>query len=515
MSEYVALSYCWGTLQAQPIWSTTKKKLAIHRDAIPVDTLPKTISDAVSLVQTLGFRYLWVDSICIIQDDSDDWQREAKRMAELYRFSTLTIISGTDSATGGLFSPRNQLRVSAATLDPPSASGETGYQTVTLYPHIPNQGQLWESLPTSQRAWCYQEEMLSPRKLYFTSGQFTWICNVARLEETGVDGPGDVTHTGATIFGSARLHTILGAPAIPGIWYKIIREFTTRRLTYATDTFCALGGIARVFKESYRCGYVAGIWENDIPTGLLWQRVGELVGGPTEFTVPSWSWLSVKGTVMFNRGVHNQITAYNGKVRALADVVGFEVPTIDGDEFNQVNGGYLRLQASLIACTTSQIIDGGEEQKVWNTMSTSDIMGRRRRGMWRDTEDRFDESLRNTLPGGRLDMTAVLEVQRHQDPPLAFATVYFDREEDVETKSLVCALISQSQAREDDAEFTDSDDDTNYVDVCRNGLALVQVKNQDGLPTYRRIGFVAFWDKLITDDLSYIILAVKTEFILV
>lgn len=100
---YACLSHCWGK---DKLITTTSQTIASHLSGIPLAVLPKTFGDAVTLTRNLGLRYLWIDSLCIIQDSREDWQIESSKMADIYHNSFLTIaaISSPDSR-GGCFCP--------------------------------------------------------------------------------------------------------------------------------------------------------------------------------------------------------------------------------------------------------------------------------------------------------------------------------------------------------------------------------------------------------------------------
>ena len=87
-SEYVALSYCWG--ESQPV-TTTQATLEQYKSRLPVNTLPQSIWDAIWVTETLGFSYLWVDCICIVQGDEQDWIEESQQMANVYSCAELVI----------------------------------------------------------------------------------------------------------------------------------------------------------------------------------------------------------------------------------------------------------------------------------------------------------------------------------------------------------------------------------------------------------------------------------------
>jgi hypothetical protein len=98
-TAYVALSHCWGGII--PV-RTSRANLASYQRALPLASLLRTFCDAVTLTRCLDFRYLWIDSLCIIQDDSDDWARELLRMGDIYRYAVLTLsaASATNRADG-------------------------------------------------------------------------------------------------------------------------------------------------------------------------------------------------------------------------------------------------------------------------------------------------------------------------------------------------------------------------------------------------------------------------------
>jgi len=104
--SYLSLSYCWGKQHASV--GTTKENLQDRTQSIPVDSLPKTIRDAIAITRRMGVRFLWADVLCIIQLDNTDWVQECKRMGDYYEGSLFTIAaaSASDSAEGCLFSRR-------------------------------------------------------------------------------------------------------------------------------------------------------------------------------------------------------------------------------------------------------------------------------------------------------------------------------------------------------------------------------------------------------------------------
>lgn len=98
--RYMTLSHCWGTgsdIQLASI--TTKATLASRRQIIEISDLQKTFQDAIHVTRRLGIRYLWIDSLCIVQDDEEDVDLGCQDMSEIYSYSYCTI-AASDSING-------------------------------------------------------------------------------------------------------------------------------------------------------------------------------------------------------------------------------------------------------------------------------------------------------------------------------------------------------------------------------------------------------------------------------
>lgn len=103
-SDYIALSYVWGEDQAH---KTTKGNLSAYEQGIDLSCLPATIHDAIYVTHMLGFRWLWVDSLCILQDSDEDKAHEIGRMHLIYRYAHVTIMAGSaNGASSGFLQKR-------------------------------------------------------------------------------------------------------------------------------------------------------------------------------------------------------------------------------------------------------------------------------------------------------------------------------------------------------------------------------------------------------------------------
>lgn len=182
---YVALSHCWGNTRHLV---TEKNNIESHKKGIPFQDLPKTSQDAVVFTKDIGLRYLWIDSLCIIQDDINDWKNEAAKMADVYRNAYCTIAAtGSKGDQEGLFIQRSEqdfclLRYNAANTYIAATYSEDDVAAML---------ELHKS-PLSTRAWTMQERLLSPRTIHFTASRVIWECqSLIETEDLLVLGPDD------------------------------------------------------------------------------------------------------------------------------------------------------------------------------------------------------------------------------------------------------------------------------------------------------------------------------------
>ncbi|KAI0888329.1 heterokaryon incompatibility protein-domain-containing protein [Annulohypoxylon maeteangense] len=307
--RYVALSHCWGTAR---IITTVRANIEDHKRAIKFGSLPQTFKDAIQIVQKFQLRYIWIDSLCIIQDDTDDWEKEAAQMADVYR-NAYFVLGATrgESDTIGFLSPRQR------------APGSTVFSDFTFSP-LPPLLHRWttgvdmmKNEPLSDRAWCLQERYLARRMLMYGSTQAAWECAELRASEDGesIYEEGDqlsrilqTANTGISVFGDV-LPTAWNTDLLPrrretvvryADWYRMVEQYTTRNITKDPDRLPALLGVANALGAITGDEYIAGIWLGGLLEGLAWCAVDkDGLQEPQATTSPSWSWVSVKGPVQF------------------------------------------------------------------------------------------------------------------------------------------------------------------------------------------------------------------------
>jgi hypothetical protein len=285
---YLVLSYCWGVTPRDAPWKLTTENMAKFEEALPMDVLPQTLHDAILWTRRLDMRYIWIDSMCIIQDSAQDWQRESMRMASIYGSAVLTLVAASGSVYGGLTDRRSPLKNCAASL--PLKASSTGEERKTVY--ILPAGQKRSTplpIPTEDRAWCYQEDVLSPKLLKFTPSGLVWEC---------------VGNTSVSLERAQGLQQLTGLETWKWwtIWYRINERYTRRKLTFPKDKLTAFSGIAA--DKGGPGPYLAGILEDDILAGMLWCRdetlalenPGKRYG---EYIAPSWSWASLEVPVRY------------------------------------------------------------------------------------------------------------------------------------------------------------------------------------------------------------------------
>jgi Heterokaryon incompatibility protein (HET) len=204
-ARYACLSYCWGT-NLDGVLRTTNSNVQKHRSqGIACESLPKAIQDAVAVCRGLGIPYLWVDSLCIIQDDPEDWASEAPRMLEIYGRSHLTVFANeTDSCKNGFLGLQrygnSAWQQSLQTPLPPEflfpADAVSLYHGEALRSRIapgtatdgagsPISSHRMAKSKLDSRGWCLQEELLPNRRLYFNGNEMTWECCTRSFCECG------------------------------------------------------------------------------------------------------------------------------------------------------------------------------------------------------------------------------------------------------------------------------------------------------------------------------------------
>lgn len=298
---YITLSYCWGGYG----WFTlTVANIDKLLQGISSSLLPSTVSEAILVTRALGFRYLWIDALCIIQDSESDKAIEMAMMDQVYHHSSLTICAANASKSSmgflNICHPRSMPDpYRLAKMNFPLPDGNTGsVLTETEWLYYPAKE------PLNKRGWALQERLLSPRVLTFGSFGMYWHCQSKQQCEGGSirrfvrEGAERLDY--AFFQRKSDRKISIEVNQVYNNWWDILENYTTRQLTVYTDLLPALSGMAARFATVLNDTYCAGLWRNDLQNGLAW-LAGDMNGGPQSrpsgYRAPTWSWASVDCTV--------------------------------------------------------------------------------------------------------------------------------------------------------------------------------------------------------------------------
>lgn len=310
--RYVCLSHCWG--QEQPL-ITTSRTLQSHMKEISWESIPATFQDAIRISKKIGIQYIWIDSLCIIQDSVKDWETESSKMADIYRNSYVTI-AGASSKDSRAGLHLNTPRQAGPMLTGTTSSGKP-YSIRVQYSILPfsridkytpkdgiqhpispttgvrdDIGGAFGAFPLLTRGWVFQERLLSPRFLQFGKDELLWDCKESRLCECG-QRPPDLPYNQVAVRNK-------DTDFLSHKWRKIVEFYSSLKLTYPQDKLPALSGLARQMgKRRSNASYLAGLWSDSLDLDLLWIPYGPDEKRSDEYIAPSWSWAQAGRRIIY------------------------------------------------------------------------------------------------------------------------------------------------------------------------------------------------------------------------
>ncbi|KAH6855460.1 heterokaryon incompatibility protein-domain-containing protein, partial [Chaetomium sp. MPI-CAGE-AT-0009] len=365
---YATLSHRWNGAN---IFQLKGDNLDALQQTIPTDQLSKTFQEAFEASKNLGSRYIWIDSLCIVQDSHDDWEKEAARMKDVYSNAKFNIsATGAENGGEGLFFDRGSLAVVPFTLEVSQTGNPTAWKPGRYRLVKPS---LWSSnisqAPLNQRGWVLQERVLAKRIVHFCRDQVFFECSQLDACEMFPDGLPETDLFRKRALGTASnanfkrldpeldggwlreiksMGRLKSSPAFNrySLWAELVETYSATSLTKWEDKLVAFSGIAKMaqqWPEMAGDGYFAGLWRQHLPYHMLWSRRkdGGLLTEPMTYIAPSWSWASVQAPVT----LHPVTDGANEEI--LISILEAETYTSSEDATGSVFGGYIKLRGFL------------------------------------------------------------------------------------------------------------------------------------------------------------------------
>lgn len=365
--RYIALSHCWGKANS---FLLTHDTLEDMKRGFPLEQAPATFRDAIIITRKLGIRYLWIDSLCIIQGDTKDWEIESSRMGEVYRDAYLTIAASSASSDEESFLKPRRPACSSLNVVFPS-----GKKTQIFLTHQNTQDGEWIynsgnfQGPLATRGWTLQEAYLSRRQLKFLEHNIVWDCHEHTIEEN------DCKRHQIYARDTERIEELLPKlrnkflPVYEG-WYTMIQRYSARQFSFHSDRLPALSGLATLVAKHRNGDYLAGIWWEDAVYGLCWERKRRHLTKPDCYIAPSWSWASVLGPVDFPTPSSSSLDLFPLDTVLFKD---YGIRHSGCNNFGRVDSGWVRIEAPL--ASFASIAPKGRHERRSGSFVISGVQG--------------------------------------------------------------------------------------------------------------------------------------------
>ncbi|KAK4185644.1 heterokaryon incompatibility protein-domain-containing protein [Podospora australis] len=349
-TKYATLSHCWGEPHdATSLLKTLSTNLERHKVAIDWQELPQLFQDVIEIVRVLGCSFVWIDSLCIVQDDENDWRNQSVLMSDVYSGAYFNLAaSALPNSSGRIFADRtcnlgDPRRREAHPKGSFKVNGISTHQESTILvrrtfdrQHFVMYGSsagasTHDCEPLLTRAWVFQERLLSKRTIHIGTSEIMWECRCCYHCECGMIAPPfqrqertpqsdtnpaaevmaedlPATRSNRSLLGDAlKPKKVLFAEAsspkasrteVFDFWMQAVEEYSGLHLSQESDRLVSLGSIARNIQEATGFTYLAGLWLEDSPRMLMWTGWGDFRPAtliaetfpPKD--VPSWAWIS-------------------------------------------------------------------------------------------------------------------------------------------------------------------------------------------------------------------------------
>ncbi|KAI1088665.1 heterokaryon incompatibility protein-domain-containing protein [Rostrohypoxylon terebratum] len=342
-----------------------KENIEAHKKGIFLESFPTTFKDAIKVIRNLGLRYIWIDSLCIIQDDTDDWMRESEHMGRVYGSAELVLAATVaSSADDGFLKNRPRMKSGRVhinlgnkndplNMEEVNPDGESdnnnGSELVQCNYRIASKHAHEAKLPLDKRAWAHQERLLATRYISFRHDEIRFDCLEGSDCECGwMHAKNHYRNYTMNLGNKLKQDSKMGGAEV---WSDIVKDYCRRELTERSDKPVALSAVASRFHTKFGDTYLAGLWRKNLIRGLLW-RVNPfgithppIPSKPEPFYAPSWSWISVDAKDIYLPDT------YPLDDSALVQIsCAFTTPATS-NQFGPVSEGHIRLQGKLVQFT--------------------------------------------------------------------------------------------------------------------------------------------------------------------
>lgn len=373
---YAALSHMWGGHQPLRLLKGSIEKF---REGIIWSSLPKTFQQAIQFTRKLGMNYIWIDSLCIIQDDAADWREQSSKMATIYENSSITLAAATAvNSLQGCFQSPDPFLTGFVSNGTDKVYANDHEALIELLPRNKDETLIFvrkgpthrypsrletNQLPLLSRGWVYQERLLSPRVLFFGDIDVMWECNERMScycdtwKHSGSRNvrshPVKSQHALSLQLGNPDAQK-LQANGLANRWCRIVEEYSALDLTFMRDQLPAMAGIAKQFSRYMgEHIYASGVWSAFLIENLCWavkdypppRRRPEAAAA----TSPSWSWMTPIARVTFPSGW------FSDGALACASLVGTRLEHKGIDPFMDVTHGSITLKGYLLEARVREI----------------------------------------------------------------------------------------------------------------------------------------------------------------
>ncbi|KAI1127877.1 hypothetical protein F5Y10DRAFT_187913 [Nemania abortiva] len=344
-TSYLTLSHRWGNPQS--VLLNKENMFLLHCDIshyILECSEAAVFRHAIHVTRGLGLRYIWIDALCIMQDDKEEKDAEIMRMDAIYSNSTLNISATEGQISKGMNFDRNLL-----CLNPLRASVQISELRDMHLQVFSDVCYLMESDGSlNRRGWVFQERILAPRVCHFTKNQVFWECNSLEASEVLPQGNDTSSNYG---YSSLRSPFPSSLQEIKKRWYDLVDHYSGTFLTFPNDRLIAFSAVAKRFCLGMQLGpeqYLAGMWRDDLPVSMLWWQDMNDSGAPITETnemekAPSWSWASLLVST-------SSVVVGVDSLEATAKILDVQVTPVSRNFFEGTSTCRLRLRGSICKC---------------------------------------------------------------------------------------------------------------------------------------------------------------------